>query len=184
MDAVMFQLKGAHLAVQRVGRGLLRRHGLTPARFDLMNALGRDGMKQSDLWRRLDVVRSVVCEMVAALERLGWVERVRAERDRRTWIVRLTARGRAVFEGAYGRWVETGDVTLFMDEAISDGLVEADALHQREVLFPTLRYVMRVLAVRRPFRGPALYPWDPEDYYFWFADTELTPGPEDLPFVA
>ena len=67
MDAVMFEVKGAHLAMQGFGRRMLRRFGLTPARFDLMNAVAARGMKQSDLWKRLNVVRSVICEMLRSL---------------------------------------------------------------------------------------------------------------------
>src|SRR5579885_110792 len=92
MDAVMFHVKAAHLAAQRVGRSLVRKYGLTPARFDLLNALRGKGMRQCDLWRRLNVVRSVVSEMIAALLELRWVKRVRAA-DGRTWLVQLTQRG-------------------------------------------------------------------------------------------
>ena len=130
MDAVMFRVKAAHLASQRFGRRLLRGFGLTPARFDLMNALGRDGMRQSELWKQLNVVRSVISEMLGALLELGWVKRSRAP-DGRTWRVQLTKAGRDVFERAYDRWVESGDVALAMDAALCGRHVELDADRKR-----------------------------------------------------
>ncbi len=96
----MFQLKAAHLSVQKVGRGLLREHeAMTPARFDLLNALGERGMRQMDLWKRLNVGRSAVSQMVRLLMELGWVKRVRAA-DSRTWLVMRTRNGREAFEAA------------------------------------------------------------------------------------
>lgn len=184
MDAVMFELKGAHLAVQRVGRGLLRGFGMTPARFDLMFAVWGEGMKQSDLWRLLNVVRSVVCEMVRDLETLGWVERERDPEDRRTWIVKLTARGRALLERAYGERVANGVAAWWMDYGLAQGHFELEGLRLREDLVFTCDGLMHMFRTQPSFFPPDLYVCDPEEYYHWFADLELTPGPGDLPFVA
>ncbi len=117
MDAVLFELKRGQLSAARFARRALREFELTPARFDLMNAIGARGARQCDLWRRLNVVRSVVSEMVGALLELQWVKRVRAA-DGRTWLVSLTRRGREVFERAYARWVESGDVAVHVDAVL------------------------------------------------------------------
>ncbi len=130
----MFEVKAAHLSVQRVGRGLLRPHGMTVARFDLMNALGLKGMKQSDLWKRLNVVRSVICEMVRSLMELGWVKRVRAA-DSRTWLVMATRKGREIFQRAFDAHVETGNVSVLMDYGLSRTHAETDALEIRQLLW-------------------------------------------------
>ncbi len=177
----MFKVKGAHLAVQRVGRRLLRRFGLTPARFDLMNALGRKGMKQNILSLRLDVVRSAVCEMVDALEGLGWVKRVRAA-DSRTWLVMLTRRGRIVFFRAYRRLVKTGDVAVHMDYGLARGHAEVNVLDVRNGFLHVCDAVQDVFRTRRSFRGPDLYVWQPQDYYFMLGE----PGDPtyDVPFVS
>ena len=181
MDAVMFRLKEAHLAVQRVGRGLLGRFGLTPARFDLMHAVAANGMRQSDLWKRLGVVRSVICEMVRSLEVLGWVKRVRAA-DSRTWLVYLTRRGREVFERAYARWVESGDATLYMDAALTGGHVESDAQERRSEMIDACEKVDAAFRTRPWFHAPELYPWHPEDYYFMLTSPDEPPG--RIPFVS
>jgi DNA-binding MarR family transcriptional regulator len=180
MDAVIFEVKGAHLALQRVGRLFLREHGLTPARFDLMHALGQKGIKQSDLWRRLNVVRSVVCEMVRALQALSWVKRVRAA-DGRTWLVMLTRRGREVFERAYACCVETGDVNAAVDGALADGDVQVDVMRYREAPIPMCRSVQCMFRKTPWFRGPDLYVVDVEDYCWWLTWPGEDPG--DVPFV-
>ena len=169
----MFDLKVAHLSVQRVGRAFLRAEGLTPARFDLMNALGSKGMRQSDLWKRLEVTRSVICEMVRSLAGLGWVKRVRAA-DSRTWIVMLTQAGRALFERAFARHVETGNVTVALDPGLGHGHVEADTLKARNDLWWICLGIVEAFRTREPWRGPDLYCCDPEDYYMWLT------WPEDL----
>jgi len=178
----MFEMKGTHLALQRVGRGLLKPFGLTPARFDLMRAIGARWVKQSDLWRRLNVVRSAVCEMVHALEVLGWVRRVRAA-DSRTWLVKLTRRGRALYDSAHDRCIESGDATLSVDRGLADEHVEVDTRRVREEVLLICDAVQRVFRARPRARGD-LYPWRPEDYYFWLidaADHESNDG--DIPFV-
>jgi DNA-binding MarR family transcriptional regulator len=178
MDAVMFHVKGAHLALQRVGRGLLRRNGLTPARFDLLHALGSRGLTQSALWRRLGVVRSAVSEMLRSLRALGWVKRVRAP-DGRTWLVQLTNRGRRLFEPAYDRWVESGYTTVCIDAALVQRHAGLDAeRHRLEILY-ACEALEDEFRVRAP--GADLYGWSPEDYYFWLTEPGGFPG--DVPFV-
>ena len=183
MDAVMFHAKAAHLAAQRVGRRLLRGYGVTPARFDLMNALGVRGMKQSDLWRRLNVVRSVVCEMVRALRELGWVKRVRAA-DGRTWLVQLTQRGRAIFERAYAGCVENGDATAYMDAGLTSGYAELDASRYRNEFIFACDALDAAFRVTPWFEGACLYGWHPEDYWTWLTDADDRTGTEKIPFVS
>jgi len=180
MDAVMFELKAAHLSVQRVGRAFLQGDGLTPARFDLMNALGRNGMRQSDLWKRLEVARSVVCEMVRSLMRLGWVKRVRAA-DSRTWLVMLTRVGRALFERAYDQHVESGNVAVAMEPGLGRGHVETDTLSVRNEIWWICEGLLEAYRTRKSWFGPDLYCCDPEDYYMWLTWPGMGPG--DVPFV-
>jgi len=165
MDAVMFHLKSAHLTVQRVGRTLLRPFGMTPARFDLMNALGTRGMKQSELWRRLHVVRSAVSELLAALEALAWVKRVRAA-DGRTRLVQLTRRGREILERAYAACVESGVATVHMDAGLCGGHAELDAQAYREELGDRCEAIDALYRTATHRRATDLYPWRPDDYWF------------------
>lgn len=180
MDAVFFRVKGAHLASQRFGRRLLRSQGLTPARFDLLHAIGPRGASQSDLWKQLNVVRSVICEMLRALEELRWIRRTRAA-DSRTWRVHLTKRGLELFERAYDAWVDSGVVTLHVDAALCEGHVQLDVEAMRLRLLYGCDALDAAFRAMPSHRGPSLYFWDPEDYYPWLTDAEERFS--DIPFA-
>jgi DNA-binding MarR family transcriptional regulator len=72
----------------------------TLPRFDLMAQLARspDGLSMSELSQRLMVTGGNITGITDNLERDGLVERITPPEDRRAKIVRLTPRGRAVFE--------------------------------------------------------------------------------------
>ena len=182
MDAVLFAAKRAHLGCERFGTRMLRGFGLTPARFDLMNVVsGFGGVKQSDIWRRLGVVRSAVCEMLVRLQAIGLVQRRRDTQDRRTWVVSLTARGREVFERAYEALINSGDVAVCLDSVLARRNIDVDTAARR------YEYVGWLLGLGADFgaraRGPDLYWWDYEDFYAWFADVEDGDPEGGVPFV-
>jgi DNA-binding MarR family transcriptional regulator len=180
MDAVMFEVKVAHLSLQRVGRAYTRPYGMTAARFDLMNALGRMGMVQSNLWKLLNVTRSVVCEMVQALMELRWVKRVRAA-DSRTWLVMLTQRGRALFQRVFDENVESGDVAVTMERGLSRGGCVDDTLPVRERLLWDCDGITEAYRTRKAWFGEPLYVCDPVDY--WFALTTPEDGSFGVPLI-
>jgi DNA-binding MarR family transcriptional regulator len=164
MDGVLFEMKKAHLAGARFGRRLLEPFGkkLTPARFNLMSALHDRPMRQSDLWKLLGVVRSVVSEMLDALHELKWVKAIRAA-DGRTRLISLTRFGRELFELAFKSCILSGDMPLEVDRALAG---------PREREKPrTERYNgARIATKLTEYFGwwlsgaSALYVWDPADY--------------------
>ncbi len=82
-------------------RGRLRtRFGVSLARFDYLAQLHRspEGLKMRDLSRFLMVTGGNVTGLTDELERDGLVVRERSLTDRRSWIVRLTPKGRQGFE--------------------------------------------------------------------------------------
>jgi len=101
MHFTYFSVKRLFLcAMHKVQIPMLRRVGLTPARFDVLYMLYRepawscDGTRQRDLWKALGVSRATICKMVTLLERLGFVTRRRWTHKR--VYVAMTALGRAV----------------------------------------------------------------------------------------
>ncbi len=146
-----------------------------------MNALGSEGMLQKELWKRLNVTRSVVCEMVQALMELGWLKRVRAA-DSRTWLVTLTAKGRAMFNVVFDEHVNSGDVAVAMERGLSRGGVVDNTLPVRERLLWDCDGIIEAYRTRAIWRGEPLYLSDIEDYCY-----ELTTPEEgtwgDVPFV-
>ncbi|WP_119166640.1 MarR family winged helix-turn-helix transcriptional regulator [Algihabitans albus] len=86
-------------------------HGTTLPRFDVMAALERrpDGLKMSELSRRLMVSNGNVTGIVDRLVEDGLVVRVDVEGDRRATRVRLTSKGRHAFEAMaveHARWIQ------------------------------------------------------------------------------
>ena len=95
MHALMVRIKRAHLRVLAAARPFSRRVGLTPARYDFMHAMVVFAVEppQHLLWRVLGISRTSASKMVRRLMELGLVTRRRAPRDRRTFLLSLTAEG-------------------------------------------------------------------------------------------
>ena len=159
MDGILFEMKKAHLAGARFGRVLLKPFGgkLTPARFNLMFALHSKSMRQSDLWKLLGVVRSVVSEMLDSLRRLKWVKAIRAA-DGRTKLISLTRFGRMLIDTAYKHCILSGDMPLEVDRALEDPNERRKAYRER--------YTGALIATRLTEH----FGWtleDPPDLYIW-----------------
>ena len=83
-----------------IRRRLRERFDISLARFDYMAQLYRykDGMKMRELSRYLMVTGGNVTGLTDDLEAEGIVLRESSPSDRRAWIVRLTPKGRRLFE--------------------------------------------------------------------------------------
>jgi DNA-binding MarR family transcriptional regulator len=97
--------------VEKQVRGQLReRFDITLPRFDLMAQLERapDGLKMNELSRRMMVTGGNVTGITDQLVAEGLVDRVDVAGDRRAWRVRLTAKGRKLFQdmaSQHERWI-------------------------------------------------------------------------------
>jgi DNA-binding MarR family transcriptional regulator len=87
------------LVEKQVRSQLRERFATTLPRFDLMAQLERapEGLKMNELSRRMMVTGGNVTGITDQLVTEGLVERINVEGDRRAWRVRLTARGRKLF---------------------------------------------------------------------------------------
>jgi DNA-binding MarR family transcriptional regulator len=193
MDAVFFSMKRAHLGVERLGRRFLKEFALTPARFDLLNTIvdceeRQELMTQAELWKRLGVVRSAVCEMVKELVEAKLLKRHRAA-DSRTWIVRLTELGRRLQKEAFDVLINGGIATQWADSLITKRLNidPAPVRHHWTQIFFSIGADLGNW-VRR---NTDLYTWDIEEFYAeliapnerdiheaeipWVDEIELTP---------
>jgi len=160
---------------------VLARFGLTPARFDLLVAVGTHahGTPQRALPGVLGVVRSSVSELVAAVEKCGLLRRVRSLADRRTWSLRLTARGAEVLAQAYEECINRGFVPLTIDRVLTNEEPEVDCQEARFSLIGVLsafQYEWGRAVTRE------LYMWHPDDYLAAL----VVPGEtaEEVPWVA
>jgi DNA-binding MarR family transcriptional regulator len=98
------------LIEKQVRNELREQFATTLPRFDLMSQLEREpeGMKMNELSRRMMVTGGNVTGITDQLVTEGLVERVDVEGDRRAWRVRLTARGRKLFNemaGQHEAWI-------------------------------------------------------------------------------
>ena len=162
MNAQFFNTKRVHHGMLRVMRRPLAYFGLTPARFDMLFALGpyREcaSMLQSDLRRMLGVSASVVSRMLRALEGLGLVTRLRA--DGRQLMVYLTETGRRRAQQAFRSLCRPAQRLL--EEAITP----SGRWWDREAAFlATCTFEDFLRALRRAFFDTATfyYPWHPDD---------------------
>ena len=102
-------------------------HSTTLPRFDVMAALERrqEGLKMSELSRRLMVSNGNVTGIVDRLVEDGLVVRVEVEGDRRATRVRLTSDGRRTFEAMamkHAQWIQQ-----FIDPLDDEEVVETTA---------------------------------------------------------
>jgi DNA-binding MarR family transcriptional regulator len=86
-------------------REVWRRHQIDSGEYDVLAALSRSGpgyrLTPTELYRSVLVSSATMTERLDRLERRGLVARQRAGRDRRSVLVELTPRGRAVFDRAH-----------------------------------------------------------------------------------
>jgi DNA-binding MarR family transcriptional regulator len=157
MDAILFGLKRAHHASLRFGHEVLAPFGLTPARFDAMFALHREGgfMAQRKLRRSLGIARSTTTRLLVSLERLGFLER---GPRRYTRFVQMTRLGASVMRRAIGHVL--GRYLAYRTVA------RAIRLGPRSSHFVTRGYFDSLLGKFRRTLGDQAtlyYPWDPDD---------------------
>ena len=100
----------SQLIEKRVRAGLRDQFDTTLPRFDLMAQLERhpEGLKMKELSHRLMVTGGNVTGITDQLVAEGLVKRTPVDGDRRAFLVRLTAAGRAAFErmaAQHERWI-------------------------------------------------------------------------------
>ena len=120
MHRVFFDLKRAYHSTLRLTRRLLKRLGLTAARFDLLYIVEKAGktMLQCDLRRVLGVTAPTVSRMLSSLQALGLVEREVMDMDRRRRHVTLTKAGLRCVRRAARHLIHSGWVELAVDSAL------------------------------------------------------------------
>lgn len=164
MHAIFFGLKRAHHGALRIARSTFRLLGLTAARFDMLYAIrlkSRLGILQSALRRTLGVSSPTTSRMLASLEELGLVRRIRVAGDGRQRLVALTDAGRASIERASWMMIRTGQAQLAVDSALSP-----EHWYDVELCFSAVEALESFLSTLRLVYGDAAdlyYRWHPDD---------------------
>ena len=80
----------------------VRACGLTHAQFDIIATLGNTpGMTYKELGERTLITKGTLTGVIERLEKKGLVARERSSEDKRSFFVRLTAQGEAMFNRAF-----------------------------------------------------------------------------------
>ena len=103
------------------------RHGIDTGEFDVLATLRRAGppyaLRPTELFRSLMISSGGLTDRLVRLEERGLVRRVKSKEDRRSLIVELTPKGRALAESA-----------LREDMAVEDALVASLSRTERDTL--------------------------------------------------
>ena len=167
MHRVFFDLKRAYHGTLRLTRRLLKRLGLTAARFDLLYIVEKAGktMLQCDLRRVLGVTAPTVSRMLASLQALGLVEREVVDLDRRRRHVTLTKAGLRCVRRAARHLIHSGWVELAVDSALCPQrwFNAEECSRARGVLSTTLNRLRYAYGDRATRDYPSFYDEDFED---------------------
>lgn len=119
-------LKSSRMIEDDIRRRLRSQCNSTLPRFDVMSALARtpEGMKMSEISRRLRVSNGNITGIVDKLAQEGLAERVAVPGDRRASLVRLTQWGQTVFAGQaaeHENWIN--EILGGLDADDIDGMI-------------------------------------------------------------
>lgn len=88
----------------------ISKYGMTPAQFSIFESLGHLGpMKICDIGAKKLMTGGNMTVVIDNLEKLGLAERIRSQEDRRSTIIRLTEKGKKLFDEVFvqhARFVE------------------------------------------------------------------------------
>jgi DNA-binding MarR family transcriptional regulator len=95
--SIGYQVRATHRLLQRYLQTLIEPHGVTLGMWYFLRVLWReDGLTQRELSRRVGTMEPTALTAIVAMEREGFVKRVRSKIDRRRQHVHLTAKGRSL----------------------------------------------------------------------------------------
>lgn len=149
---------------------LLTGTGLSPGQeFVIKRLYENPGQSQAEITRWLGVEAPTTAKMLARLEKGGFVERIRSERDHRAMVVSLTDRGRDAYARVGSLWED-------LDAVTTAGLTDTD----KAELGRLLRHVLANLAASQPAASGCL-PCDDVAVASPFPPTGATPARSSSP---
>ncbi len=171
MDQVFFSLKRAHHATLGFMRPILKKVGLTAARFDLLTALDVEETQQG-VQRRLGLAKATISEMLSRLEELGLIWR---QRWRRTKVVGLTRKGSELLQRAWDLAINPGHVPVYVDGVLTHFDAATDPLPERFAFEALCGHIRRAFGDRANI--DLHYGWHPDEWLDAIIDPD---DPSDL----
>jgi DNA-binding MarR family transcriptional regulator len=184
MQVAAFDIKHGHLSSLRVTRLFTQPHGLTPARLDMLRAIWDcpSPVLQHDVQRGLNALKSVVSVMIRALEELGFITRERYEKDQRTFLIELTAKGKKALRAIFYEMITMGYLNLAIQGAF---LSPENPHHLNRFAVVFDRVARRLREFRRSWgRGLPRNPWESnEDEESFYYDEKVADNPNALDLI-
>jgi MarR family transcriptional regulator, organic hydroperoxide resistance regulator len=96
-ESVGYQIRSTHRLLQRFLQLKIEPYGVTLGMWYFLRVLwDEDGLTQRELSRRVGTMEPTTLSAILAMEKRGYVRRVRNRKDRRKLHVYLTAKGRKI----------------------------------------------------------------------------------------
>jgi DNA-binding MarR family transcriptional regulator len=152
MHAVFNEMKRAYWRSHAMLAPVAKRHGLTPARYDMLFAIATSAGRvilSRDLRRACGTTPGVVSRMLRSLEELGLVRCDRKDRFKGSFFVEITEKGLARLIAAMSE-VDAGGVELAMESVVVEDWMNPDL---RVLDMKELGTWLRRVRVRRGDRG-------------------------------
>lgn len=119
-EEVIYNIAQAYSIVDRTMSVLLAKHGLNPAKFNILmmvKHVGKEkGIPQNALSKLLLVTTSNITRMIDKLEKSKYVVRVPLEGDRRVHLLRITAKGSGLLDAVWPEY------KIVVDDLVAKGL--------------------------------------------------------------
>lgn len=160
MHQIFFSVKRVHLRIVEVSKQLVRRFGLTPARFDLLRVIEAHEphpVSQSKICTLLGVSAATVSRMLIALEKLGFIERRASKLDARNLLVSLTSDG-------FNRLDEA--IVSMISRGVAEFVARRGVAFESKLAVSRLRVLQKLLNSMRRIYGddsPFVHPWRNDD---------------------
>lgn len=140
---------------ERISGDWARRAGLTHAQFDIVATLGNtDGMSYKELGERTLITKGTLTGVIERLEQKGLVVRERNCGDKRSYFVRLTAAGDAVFADVFPQVIANGRALFAAYSDADFDALEAPLAHLRG-LFDTDGALAQDDVIPSPTKDPS-----------------------------
>ncbi|MCP5461278.1 MAG: MarR family transcriptional regulator [Thermotogae bacterium] len=136
-DAAILEknLRTISTRIRREGRKVLRDFPITPAQFDVLQVLFFNGEKRmSDISRWLGITKSTTTGLVKRLIDADLVERRRSDKDRRSYIIDISAAGKTLIEKVIDRRVE------YLKSVMTE--IKSDQVKELEIIIKNLLEIM------------------------------------------
>jgi DNA-binding MarR family transcriptional regulator len=160
MHQIFFSVKRVHLRVVEIGKTLLKRFELTPARFDLLRVVDAHHphpVLQSKICALLGVSAATVSRMLISLEKLGFVEREESKIDARNLLVSLSDFG-------WNRLDEA--IVALVCRGVAERMAKRGVAFEPKLAVVRLRGLQKHLNSMRRIYGddaPFVHPWRDDD---------------------